>query len=87
MDTVTHVAGPVVYFKAITRAIQRCAVCGEKLRDNLNEHGPVGPKGEPPLAFMWTECHFVQVDGNRTTDTGDFREGKLPRDFCLALVE
>lgn len=39
MQTVTHIAGPVMNIDG--RAIQRCAVCGEKLIDSRGMMGPV----------------------------------------------
>jgi hypothetical protein len=86
--SVTHLAGPVVGFQNGKRAIQRCAVCGHKLLDNLRMMAPVGPDGEPPVFPTWREGCLVEIDGNRQSDVGDFVEvERLPDDFCLALVE
>lgn len=84
--SVTHVAGPVV--KIGDRCVQRCALCGEKLLDNLNVVAPLNADGTPPAFAVWGGRRLVCYDGNRSTDVGDFMERKiLPPDFCLPLVE
>lgn len=89
MRTVTHVAGPVVAIG--NRAVQRCALCGEKLLDNLNQAAPMNPDGTPPKFCTWEQAALVQftVDTNprRELLVGDFRKDILPADFCLRLVE
>lgn len=86
--SVTHVAGPVVTIRSLNRSIQRCAICGEKLRDNLNEMGPIGPDGKPPAFLHYSEAALIEIDGNRTSVVGDFLDcDRLPDDFCLSLVE
>jgi len=89
METVTHVAGPVA--RVHERAIQRCAICGEKLCDNLGQAGPLQPDGRPPRFLTWPERALVQVTSGNPTQflvVGDFVEtANLPDDFCLALVE
>jgi hypothetical protein len=85
-ETVTHVAGPVVTVGG--RSIQRCACCGEKLRDNLGEMAPLKPDGTPPEMHVWRERALVHIDGNSQTLAGDYVEiDAMPEDFCLALVE
>ena len=92
MNSVTHVAGPVVSIRSINRAVQRCAMCGEKLADSRGQMGCVGPDGEPPEFVHWEERHLIRVtEGNPThsEDIGDFGDPAidLPEDFCLSLVE
>lgn len=84
MESATHLAGPVVVING--RIIQRCAVCGEKLRDNLGEQAPMKPDGSPPEFHAWEEAALVQVAGNRASRIGSLNDD-LPDDFCLALVE
>ncbi len=87
----THVAGPVVSIG--DRIIQRCAICGDKLVDNINKACVARPGDHPIDIGVWREGCLVQVvdlgDGcERAVDTGDFGITELlPGDFCLALVE
>lgn len=84
-DSVTHLAGPVVTIQG--RAIQRCAVCGEKLCDNLNMAALLEEDGSEPIFPVWQEAAFVQMEGSRTSQIGSLRRDPIPPDFCLALVE
>ena len=83
-ETITHLAGPVVAI--IGRAIQRCAVCGQKLADSKGQMGPVGPNGEQPQFSAWPEKAMVQVEsGNPTRYSviGSLDDDNcLPDDFC-----
>lgn len=85
MSSVTHLAGPVVSIQG--RAIQRCAVCGEKLCDNLGMVAPCEPDGSDAIFLVWQEAAFVQMEGNRTSLAGNLRTDPVPDDFCMALVE
>lgn len=90
--SICHVAGPVVAIRSINRAVQRCAMCGEKLADNKNQTGPVGPNGESPEWSHWAEAHLIRVEGTNPThyaDVGDWRDESIPvpEDFCIDLVE
>lgn len=77
LETVTHVAGPQVMVGH--RVIQRCSICGEKLADTE----------DPNLATFWNEASLVRNDGGEMQEIGDFlaKKVRLPRDFCLMLVE
>lgn len=84
-NTITHLAGPCVVISG--RAIQRCAICGQKLADSKGQDGPVGPNGEPPRFNAWAEKAFVQVEsGNLTRYSviGSLNDDKknFPEDFC-----
>jgi len=89
--SVTHVAGPVVFFRILNRVIQRCAVCGEKLADNLNACGPLNQDGSPPTFPTWPERRLIRCEGEPGVqllrDVGCFINDPLPDDFCLILVE
>jgi len=84
LDTITHVAGPCVVVAG--RAIQRCAVCGQKLADSKGQVAPAGPDGEPPSFATWAEKAMVQVEAGQPTRMsviGSFDdEHPLPDDFC-----
>lgn len=82
----THVAGPTIQIQ--NRIIQRCAICGEKLCDNLNTMAPLNPDGSPPGFPTWAEQALIQIDGNRSLVIGEFHQAEgFPKDFCLELVE
>lgn len=88
--SVTHVAGPVVRIGcgcAGTRIIQRCAVCGEKLCDNVNTSMPLNPDGTQPEFPTWAEGNFVWHEGNGWHLIGPFESEPMPEDFCIDLVE
>lgn len=90
MNSVTHLAGAVVRIgkKPHGRVIQRCAVCGDKLCDNVNFAAPLGPDGAPAEFATWPEGHMVKVSGGRSVGQGSFAgAARLPKDFCLMLVE
>ncbi len=75
--TATHVAGPAV--QAGQRVIQRCAVCGEKLSDN----------GDSILVGLFAEGQLVRAEDGYFygTDRNFLTVKRMPRDFCIALVE
>lgn len=76
LETATHLAGAQVMIGG--RVIQRCSICGEKLADSE----------DPALQCFWNETALVQMNGDELQEIGDFLAKKrLPRDFCLALVE
>ena len=88
----THVAGPQIGFRKLDRAIQRCAVCGEKLDDLRPSRIMVActRPGDVPTIPSFPEAHLIRVtEGNpkRFEVLGDFRTADLPDDFCLSLVE
>lgn len=84
--TTTHIAGPPVSLG--DRVIQRCAVCGEKLCDNLNCAMPMEADGSIPLFPVWPQGALVQMEGNRSSVIGNVCEGDaVPEDICLDLVE
>lgn len=84
--SVTHVAGPVVAIKG--RGVQRCMVCGEKLRDSLGEAAPVGPDGEEPEMMVFGTGRLIRVVKGRMTDVGSYMDVEsLPNDNCWSLVE
>lgn len=88
--SVSHWAGPPAEIAG--RIIQRCAICGEKLLDNLNVGIPVGPDGQPGTFATWEPGRFVRWSGEQSrsetivqeerTDDGRYR---LPADCCLNL--
>lgn len=83
---IVHVAGPVVGIG--TRIIQRCAVCGDKLADNIRVAMPLNPDGSLPSFPTWKEGDLIEFDGHRQNVVGNFGEdGPLPDDFCIILVE
>lgn len=77
--SVTHVAGPTVSHNG--RIIQRCAVCGEKLADNL------GCASSDGTFCTWADAALVQVDGNQSTLIGSYFNDDPSDDFCIILVE
>jgi hypothetical protein len=87
----THVVGPQVVFGKLDRAIQRCAICGEKLDDyRPSRIAIVGTSGAPSGLPSFGEGRLLRVsDGNPKSfvDVGDFVNDPLPDDFCLSLVE
>lgn len=85
LDTTTHVAGPII--KVGERLIQRCLVCGEKLADNVDAARM--PSGRTDEASFWDEGQLVKAAHG---DLGGMNRQfimlrKLPRDFCIELVE
>ena len=86
MDSVTHIAGPVI--KIGPRQIQRCAVCGEKLADNIEIlKGLVASPDGPPEFLSWDPGCLVRVDGHRASMLEHDDGTNLPDDTCLTLVE
>jgi len=86
MNSVTHIAGPVMQIGQ--RKIQRCAVCGEKLGDNLGIlQGLVASVGGSPEFLSWEPGGLVQVVGNRMSALEHVDGTELPTDTCLDLVE
>lgn len=85
--TTTHLAGPPI--SIMERVIQRCAICGEKLCDNLNCAMPIEADGSIPLFPVWRQGDFVQMEGNRSSVIGSIfaDSGGIPEDICLDLVE
>ena len=83
--SVTHLAGPGVVIHK--RGIQRCLICGEKLRDTI---GCMVPVGSQPLS-PWPEGAYVRiVSGSPTTEyvlPGARFPENLPDDLCIELVE
>lgn len=86
----THVAGPLIGFTKLDRAIQRCAVCGYKLEDLIPSRISIvstdGNNDIPQFAI----AHLIRVEeGNpkHFSDLGHFATEDLPDDFCLNLVE
>lgn len=90
-NTTTHVAGPLVGFEKLDRAIQRCAVCGEKLEDMRPSRVMVMSTNGDNSIPRFAEAHLIRVSYGENPksfiDLGDFREAELPDDFCLKLVE
>jgi len=89
-ESTTHVAGPLVGFRKLDRAIQRCAVCGEKLEDLRPSRVSVFSSDGCNELPQFPEAYLVRVTpGNPKAFhvIGDFREVDLPDDFCLRLVE
>jgi hypothetical protein len=89
--SVTHVAGNMIKI-APNRAIQRCMICGDKMRDTQGEMGCDGPNGEPYVPSFWTVGHLISFsDGNpcQQTDIGSYDDDSvdIPEDSCIALVE
>lgn len=85
--SVTHLAGPVVGYKG--RSIQRCALCGEKLRDSKGEAAPMNEDGTIPEYPMWTVSNLIRfMDDGFEVDLGEYATSPAePDDFCIALVE
>lgn len=76
LETATHVAG--CWVKIANRAIQRCCVCGEKLADSA----------DPNMQMLWGEGEMVRADNGELEQAGELLNiKKVPKDFCLALVE
>lgn len=79
-STATHVAACAI--QVGKRVIQRCMVCGEKLADtNYKDVSGVWGEGElvtAKLGFFYSAgVIYMSIDS----------EKKLPRDFCLSMVE
>lgn len=88
MPTISHLSGP--YITLSGRLIQRCAICGEKLRDSKNEVGPTRPDGSPPIATYWPVLKWVRVttDENPQRSTlVEIEDGMIPGDACDVLLE
>lgn len=88
-NSVTHVAGPVI--KVYNRLIQRCPICGEKLIDNYGFIPKKKSDGTKTKIQTWREGALVRYRTSELVPSlvGDFwdEQQKLPKDFCLALVE
>jgi hypothetical protein len=89
--TTTHLAGPLVVFSKLDRAIQRCAVCGEVLEDMQPSCiSVVSTRSDDHGLPQFAEAHLIEAtEGNpkQFLDLGDFTKVDLPNNFCLALVE
>ena len=88
--SVTHIAGPVIEIGQ--RKIQRCAVCGEKLGDNLPFlQGRVGVVSTDPNRryemLEWEPGGLVRHDGNHWAVVEHDNGANLPRDACIDLIE
>jgi hypothetical protein len=82
MNSVTHVAGHKV--EVAGRTIQRCALCGDKLIDDLNEARPEGSGPTP----TWEPGRLVRVTaGNPQSSVLLPDTDQLPDDSCIDLVE
>ena len=81
--TKTHAAGNAVKIKE--REIQRCAVCGVKLVDNVPGKREDGVKPKLPI---WPLGALVRIDADgRQTPVGDvIDDERLPADFCLTSL-
>lgn len=77
IETATHVAGAQIALNG--RMIQRCSVCGEKLADSADKN----------LSRFWAEGELVLArDGFLKSANAEFLSlQKVPRDFCIGLVE
>lgn len=90
-DTVTvHIAGNAICVEG--RVIQRCMLCGHKLRDTLGEMVPADPDGKVPYFVGWEVGALVRIDPARhceelveETESPHFDEQW--EDCCLSLVE
>lgn len=83
---VTHLTGPVITIGP--RVIQRCAVCGLKLVDNVNY--PLKTDGTVEAIPVWQPRCFIRQEGDPPTWTAvcDLNDDDdVPEDFCLELVE
>jgi hypothetical protein len=90
METVTHVAGPIVGIKRENRFIQRCAWCGAILIDTKNTETLVSDALEPGRVIRgFGESRLVRVKKGSTVDINQsFHDPiPLPKDFCFKLAE
>lgn len=95
--SVTHIAGPVITVGC--RRIQRCAVCGEKMKDNLpflqgrtaDFFGPQTSKGSCPSELdsmrTWGPGSLVRYKGNSQVTLPHIDGESVPEDCCIELVE
>ena len=84
-STITHLAGPTVVIN--NRAIQRCAICGQKLCDSKGQMAPLNPDGSAPQFNAFAEKALVQVEAGQPTRysvIGSLEDGNphWPDDFC-----
>lgn len=91
-NSVTHIAGCWVGFNG--RAVQRCAWCGEKLRDTKGEMVVSGDNDTDEKeahrisASFWDPMTLVRCREKSQVAVGFFDEvGALPYDICKDLVE
>lgn len=94
--SVTHVSGIVVFIQR--RAIQRCAICGEKLIDQKNlivgsmpefaerDYIAINRMCNGPEPEFWDVGSLVRCDGENQFPV-ELRPGRLPDDNCCDLVE
>lgn len=78
MSTVTHITGPRV--KINGRVIQRCLICGEKLKDSKG-------LADPDTLVTWESGIFVRTKHGKTRAMSQDIDGPYPKDGCEALVE
>lgn len=86
-DTVTHLPTTPVFIEG--RVIQRCAVCGEKLYDSLQQEGRYILSSEDAAGLpTYTVGACVRFrDGEVVEAFGVPPNSDMPEDFCIALVE
>lgn len=77
MASLTHIAGSVIHL-AGPRTIQRCALCGMKLVDDLHQ-----PSGVTPTWEIGRLIRSTEGQPDVMLPSGD----DLPLDSCLQLVE
>lgn len=85
--SVTHIAGNVVSIGH--RKIQRCAVCGDKMADNIAIlQGRVASIGATKCELLtWPIGGLVNQDGNRMVVVDHDDGTDVPDDCCISLVE
>lgn len=84
--SVSHIAGTIITVNR--RTVQRCALCGLKLRDSKGVMAPVGPNGRVAGFATWEVGRVVRVtEGPPTATTLLPDTDDLPADSCLVLVE
>jgi hypothetical protein len=83
MTSVTHVAGSHITIKK--RTIQRCAVCGYKLCDNLRVAVAASEGDVAPSIAVWDVGTMIRFTDSGQTELLDGSD--LPSDSCLTLVE
>lgn len=83
-EPVTHLAGLPVNIRG--RLVQRCALCGALLRDNIDEVAPEDPEGNPASAVAWPMNALIHSEGQATWVVPG-RPDTLPADCCLNRVD